>query len=231
MSSLIRVTIISLILILSTVSFVRAQSDLADYLSEKIYNDCSGQDIKMSGAIARTDIKAHEAIIYLLTPQNNYYLVKINLMRKELNEITTVLTNNEPYNFYMSAEDTGPEDDGLFLFGKDGRNILYCGNKSLTINLMTYYWNGKRIDPFVITNQKIENITQKVEKMENYYTNVSGQSNMAIGLNSSAKSEVRTIFNIPITTREISISLFSGLFSLSIYFITIKLKNWISKKK
>ncbi len=100
---------------------------------------------------------------------------------------------------------------------------------------MTYYLNQKRVDPFIIINQKVENITQKVEKMENYYTNASGQSNMAIGPNSSAKSEVRTIFNIPITTREISISLFSGLFSglfsLSIYFITIKLKNWISKKK
>ncbi|MBU4373020.1 MAG: hypothetical protein KKD69_00690 [Euryarchaeota archaeon] len=163
MSSLVRATIVSLILILSTVSFAGAQSYLADYLSEKIYNDCSGQDIKMSEEITGSDFKTREAIISLLTPQNNSYLVKSNLTLKELNEITTVLTNNEPYNFYVSAEYTGHKDDGLFLFGKDGRNILYCDNKSLTINLMTYYWNGKRIDPFVITNQKIENITQKVE--------------------------------------------------------------------
>ncbi len=43
------------------------------------------------------------------------------------------------------------------------------------------------------------------------------------------------IFNIPITTREISISLFGGLFggivTISLYFIIIKLKNRKTKNK
>ncbi len=84
MSSLVKVTIISLILILSTVSFVRAQSDLADYLSQKIYNDCSGQNIKMS-----------DTIINLLASQNKSYLVKSNLTLKDLNEIITVIADND----------------------------------------------------------------------------------------------------------------------------------------
>ncbi len=225
MSSLVRILTASIILILITTSFANAQTDLADYLSQKIYNDCSGQDIEMSEAIVGGEMKIHESIINLLAHQNKSYLVKNNLTLKELTEITTVLTNNEPYDFYLT-----PEDTGFVLLGKDGRNILYCGNKSLTINLMTYYWNGKRIDPFVVINQKVENISQKVDKIENYYTNASGQSNIAMGSNSSAKSEEKNIgFNIKISELSFPLSLISlSLSSLSVYLV-LRWKNNKSK--
>lgn len=213
MSSLVRILIASIILILITTSFANAQTDLSDYLSQKILSDCSGQNITMSYTIKN-----------FLAQENKSYLAKSNLTLKELGEVITVIVDNEPYSFYKDVENA-VSDEGPIIY-EDARNILRCDNKSLTVNLMTYYWNGKRLDPFLVVNQKIENISQKVEKIENYYTNASGQSNIAMGSNSSAKSEEKNVgFNIKISELSFPLSLISlSLSSLSLYLI-IKLKN------
>lgn len=158
------------IIALITLPSVWAGDEIVDYLSNIIYQDCQGQDIYLrEGMFSVTTIQGEKTPLEVLSQPTS----------DDIKEIIKLIVANEPYSLNMGG-------------GKE--ELLHCGNRKLEVNLMTYYWTGERVDPFIYN---INQITQKIEKnfdkyIENYIEQ-EGEGPKSAVIGSESKSEATEI--------------------------------------
>jgi len=122
------IIIISLLLV-PTIS-AKSSDVFIDYLTDLMWKDCKGNDIHINQPIL-IDTSTNQSISLITWP--NY--------DKESFRRMIELLDSCPYMDYL-----GPCGGPHVECGWDGCDILTCGNKNLTIDYDTYYWNGKKVD-------------------------------------------------------------------------------------
>lgn len=149
------------LIFLILVPSVWAGNEIINYLTGEIYRDCQGDDIKVNPGLG----------IIRQTPEGNF---SVTILRQpvslpDLRRIIELIIQNEPYNIKANVF----SEEG----GKEGDNLLTCGNKELDANFNTYKWNGQRVDPFMYNiNQIIQYIDNRINQI-----NASGSGPISIG--------------------------------------------------
>ncbi|MBS3056789.1 MAG: hypothetical protein J4473_05145 [Candidatus Aenigmarchaeota archaeon] len=134
------------LLIISIVLYsnvVYAGDEIKNYLTNIIYEDCKGKEIFSTPLI--------------INKYNNQPIgsIKPPYLREDVYFLIELIIDNEPYNIKANLF----SEQG----GKEGNNLLVCGNKELDANFNTYEWGGQRIDPFVYNfNQTINQVIAQI---------------------------------------------------------------------
>jgi hypothetical protein len=122
------VVILSFILI--TTASTKSSDIFIDHLTNMIYEDCKGSDIKINKPyIIITEI--NEPIV----------LIKWPYRYQDLRRIIELFGEIEPFAFFQGT----CENKGVSISGADGCGILTCQDNRLDINQYTYFWNGVRV--------------------------------------------------------------------------------------
>ena len=134
------------VLILFCINFVSAGNEIIGYMSQKIYEDCQGQDINAEPL----------GLIYIPT-NDPIPTIKWPYDIQTMQAVVKVIIENEPYSITLTKN-------------SQGTTLLDCGEKKLTANFYTYKWDGERLDPFIYNTKQITNqVVNQIANMEGSY--------------------------------------------------------------
>lgn len=228
MRSIILISVIILLLLLLPTASARSSQIFIDHLTNLIWDDCKGNDIRIHQPVITLDQVNHTISLTKLSNTTNQITFLSGLRwpysRDQLKQVIQMLTE-QPYRTYQG------QCDGVYSMvsdtGFEGCGILTSGKNKLNINFDTYYWNGEKVD---VPKEELYNIasgnnnTQVINKGDKNSINI-GNSNIA-----------NTGENSTITQQDLNITFSKGIISGAIVLLIaetlgILLQRWLRKKK
>ncbi|HIH32358.1 TPA: hypothetical protein HA235_06660 [Candidatus Woesearchaeota archaeon] len=206
------ILIFSLILILFFTPVSAISSDaFITYVSSIIYNDCQGKNFNVQEG-------------FLFYTSNNQKFTGLNwpYTYDVLKNVISNLDKYTPFNDHTA----GCRVAGITMsIGKDGCDILKCGNHTLDINKYDYLWDNVKIDvPLQTTNIAINNYGNLAQGLSNCNINQeqirTELNNCTINLNQTTVNLARTEtkFDWYSSVANILVSIFaSAVFYLYLY--------------
>ena len=163
--------LLSLLFFLSPVFSSAQKTDrFIQYISEKIYNDCKGIEIR---------IRNDSPLSFIQNSTKSFSFCGDNCVMKwpysydDVHTLIAMAVSREPYTSYSLIngswelnDDTKQEyefknsqNETVKKISRDGRNVLSCGTKILDISRGTYWWNRKIVDMPTVENFLTKNLS------------------------------------------------------------------------